>query len=178
MKALRSVIIILLMVLAGVTQAQVSVSINIGSPPPWGPAGYASVRYYYLPDVEAYYDVQSSMFIYFGGGAWIRRAHLPSQYRYYNLYSGYKVVMPDYHGNTPYSHFKEHKMKYARGYHGKPQRTNGQKPGSGYSGGNRPPGGNPGNQGGGHGNGKGDKHGNEKNSKGNHGHDGGNGKKK
>ena len=40
-------------------QAQFSLSVHFGPPPPWGPAGYASVRYYYLPDIEAYYDVQS-----------------------------------------------------------------------------------------------------------------------
>jgi hypothetical protein len=116
-------------------QAQVSVSVNIGSPPMWGPAGYPSVQYYYLPDVEAYYDVRSSMFIYYGGGAWVHRAYLPARYKTYDLYSGYKVVMTDYHGTAPYSHFKEHKKKYAKGYHGSAQKTIGERPGKGNSGG-------------------------------------------
>jgi hypothetical protein len=96
------------------------------------------VRYYYLPDVEAYYDVRSSTFIYFGGGAWVHSASLPGRYRNYDLYHGYKVVMPDYRGSTPYSHFKEHKMKYGKGYHGKFQRTNQQRPGIGKPGPGRP----------------------------------------
>jgi len=42
--------------------------------------------------------------------------------------------MTDYHGNTPYVHFKDHKTKYGKGYHGKPQKTIGEKPGKGHSG--------------------------------------------
>jgi len=111
------------------TQAQVSLHINIGSPPQWGPEGYSEARYYYLPDVEAYYDIHTSMFIYFGNGVWIHRSYLPERYRNYDLYDGYKVVMTDYHGNYPYVHFRDHKMKYARGYRGHKQRNIGHRPG-------------------------------------------------
>ncbi len=92
-------------------------------------AGYSGARYYYLPDVEAYYDVQSSMFIYYEGGVWVHRGYLPARYRNYDLYGGYKVVMTDYRGNTPYTHFAEHKTKYGRGYHREAQRTIGERPG-------------------------------------------------
>ncbi len=114
-------------------KSQVSVNVNIGSPPLWGPVGYTEVRYYYLPDVEAYYDVHSSMFIYFGDGVWIHRNHLPSRFHNYDLYGGYKVVMSDYHGNAPYTHFKHHKSKYYKGYRGGSQKTIGNKPGKSYS---------------------------------------------
>lgn len=114
-------------------KAQVSVNINIGSPPEWGPIGYTEARYYYLPDVEAYYDIQSSTFIYFGDGVWLHRTYLPVIYRNYDLYSGYKVVMVDYHGETPYSYFKEHKVKYKKGYRGPAQKTIGEKPGKNKS---------------------------------------------
>lgn len=121
------------LVLAGALQAQVAVNINIGSPPMWGPAGYSEVQYYYLPDVYSYYDVRSSMFIYQSGGKWIHRSYLPTRYRNYDLYQGYKVVMTDYHGNTPYTHFKTHKLKYAKGYRGPSQKNIGEKPGKGNS---------------------------------------------
>jgi hypothetical protein len=97
--------------------------VHIGTPPAWGPAGYSDVRYYYLPDVEAYYDVETSMFIYISGNQWIRRSYLPTRYRNYDLYHGYKVVMNDYRGNSPYSNFKQHRMKYAKGYRGAEQRN-------------------------------------------------------
>jgi len=160
----------LVLILASAAQAQISFNMTI-APPPWGPVGYNQVQYYYLPDVESYYDVQSSMFIYYAGGTWVHRSYLPPRYKNYDLYGGYKVVMTDYHGNTPYTHFKEHKTKYGKNYyHGKPQRTIGERPGDGSHGHN-----------GGHGDGKhdgnnhdkGDKHGNNKNDHGN-----GEGKKK
>lgn len=126
MKAVILVIIVTVMLLSSSMQAQVT--ITIGSPPLWGPVGYTEVHYYYLPDVEAYYDVQSSMFIYYNRGVWVHRAHLPYQYRNYDLYGGYKVVMSDYHGNSPYTHFKEHKVKYSKGYRGPSQKNIGERP--------------------------------------------------
>jgi hypothetical protein len=124
MKTLKLIIAgIILLASANTMQAQVSVNVNLGSPPAWGPAGYSAVDYYYLPDVEAYYDVRATQFIYFGGGKWIRSRNLPNQYRNYNLYNGYKVVLNDYHGSRPYSNFKTHKAKYYKGYKGKPQKS-------------------------------------------------------
>jgi hypothetical protein len=149
MKILKVWITGMVLFLAFSGQAQVSVNIILPAPPPWGPAGYSEARYYYLPDVEAYYDVQSSMFIYYGGGAWIHRAHLPPRFRNYDLYGGYKVVMNDYRGDAPYSHFREHQKLYARGYRGEMQRTIGERPGKGNPGmRNSPRGNQPGNPGG------------------------------
>jgi len=128
MKFSKILIASILIFIATTAQAQVTVNVNIGSPPPWGPAGYSQIRYYYLPDVQAYYDVQTSMFIYFGSGVWLHRTYLPTRYRNYDLYGGYKVVMSDYRGNTPYIHYKEHKAKYGRGYHGPAQKTIGNRP--------------------------------------------------
>jgi hypothetical protein len=56
----------IILFIAGSTRAQVSVNVNIG-PPSWGPSGYAETEYY-LPDVQAYYDIRASQFIYFGSG--------------------------------------------------------------------------------------------------------------
>ncbi|WP_428232948.1 hypothetical protein [Flavobacterium sp.] len=122
MKTIKIAIAGLFLLVASATQAQVSINVNIGSPPAWGPAGYAEMEYYYLPDIEAYYDVRASQFIYFGGGRWIRASRLPRQYRNYDLYGGYKVVLNDYHGRTPYTYFDRHRVSYYKGYHGAPQR--------------------------------------------------------
>lgn len=131
MKFFRLFVLGMALLLAGATQAQISIRFNIGSPPSWGPQGYSDVRYYYLPDVQAYYDVPSSMFIYFEGNSWVRRSYLPSRYRNYDLYRGYKVVMNDYHGNTPYRYYDQHKKYYNKGYNNGYQRTNGERPHSG-----------------------------------------------
>ncbi|GAA6767119.1 hypothetical protein AAFH68_30670 [Flavobacterium sp. CGRL1] len=117
MKTIKIAIAGLFLLVANATQAQVSINVNIGTPPAWGPAGYSEMEYYYLPDIEAYYDVRASQFIYFGRGKWVRTTYLPRQYRNYDLYGGYKVVLTDYHGRTPYVYFDRHKVKYYRGYH-------------------------------------------------------------
>jgi hypothetical protein len=132
MKALKYIILGIGLIFASEAQAQLSVNVNIGTPPLWGPSGYSNVRYYYLPDVEAYYDVQTSRFIYYSGNTWVYRRSLPKQYRNYDLYNGYKVVMTDYRGNAPYTYYKQHKVKYAKGYRGNPQKSIGNRPGNKY----------------------------------------------
>jgi len=111
------------------TQAQVNINVNLGNPPAWGPAGYTDVRYYYLPDIETYYDVGTRQYIYLTNGKWMRATTLPVVYRNYNLYNGYKVVVHDYRGATPYVYYKTHKAKYPKGFKGKPQKTVGIPPG-------------------------------------------------
>lgn len=102
----------IMLLITGFTQAQVSVNVNIGAPPPWAPAGYTEAEYYYLPEIATYYDVRESQFIYFGNGRWTRVAALPPRYRNYDLYHGRTVVLTDYHGREPYVYYKKHKVKY------------------------------------------------------------------
>lgn len=113
MKSLKLLLIVGTFFIIGIAQAQIGVSINVGTAPAWGIRGNVS-RYYYLPDVESYYDVESSMFIYNDGGVWVHRAYLPERYRGYDLYHGNRIMMTDYHGNSPYSHYEEHRMRYGR----------------------------------------------------------------
>ena len=132
MKNLKSVVLGMLLFMTMDVNAQATVNVSIGKPPSWGPAGYSTVRYYYLPDVQSYYDVHTKHFIYLHNGNWIRRSYLPSRYRGYDLYGGYKVVMKNYKGNSPYKHYGYHKANYKKGYKGHgPQKTIGHKPGKG-----------------------------------------------
>ena len=91
--------------------AQVSVNINIGAQPVWGPVGYDYVEYYYMPDIGVYYYVPTRQFIYLTNGRWLFATTLPVRYRAYNMYSGYKVVINQ---PRPYLHFTTHKIKYAK----------------------------------------------------------------
>ena len=129
MKTLKNIFAGLLFLACSQMNAQVSVNVNIGSPPSWGPAGYTDVRYYYLPDIDTYYDVSTGQYIYINNGGWVRATTLPVVYRNYNLYNGYKVVLTDYRGATPYVYYKTHKVKYPHGYRPGPQRTVGLPPG-------------------------------------------------
>lgn len=74
-------------------KAQVSLNINIGSQPVWGPTGYDHVDYYYFPDIDAYYYVPSGQYIYANGGRWVWVNNLPAQYGNFDLYNAYKVVV-------------------------------------------------------------------------------------
>ncbi len=94
------------------SKAQVSVNVNFGPPPVWAPAERVETQYYYLPDIDTYYDVPSARFIYIKNGSWFRSASLPYRYRNYNLRGGNVVYLTDYRGDSPYSYHKSHKIKY------------------------------------------------------------------
>lgn len=125
MKTLKLITLVGIMMLftSNLMNAQVSINVNLGMQPNWGPVGYSSVNYYYLPDIQSYYDVRASQFIYLNGGHWVRSGHLPNHYRNYDLHQGYKVVLNDYHGSKPYTNYKYDKVKYHKGYKGKPQKS-------------------------------------------------------
>ncbi|GGH05346.1 MULTISPECIES: hypothetical protein [Pedobacter] len=94
---------------ANQSNAQVSINLNIGTQPAWVPAGYQSVDYYYLPEVQSYYCVPQRRFVYLSGSRWIRSRYLPARYRGYDLHHGRKIVM---YGNNPYRNFNEHRVTY------------------------------------------------------------------
>lgn len=112
MKAIKLLVLGMILAFAGSAQSQISINLNIGTRPDWGPRGYEHARYYYLPDVEAYYDINTTMFIYLSGNQWIHRNYLPARYKNYDLHKGRKVVMTNYHGDKPYFNHKAYKVKY------------------------------------------------------------------
>lgn len=73
------------------------VSAEIGSQqyvnPPWAPPYVAGVRYYYLPDIEAYYDLSNQDFVYLDNGQWLFSRTLPPIYSWYDLYDGFTVAL-------------------------------------------------------------------------------------
>lgn len=89
----------------------VNVNINIGSQPAWGPTGYDYAGYYYFPDLNIYFDVNSALFYYLSGSNWISNQYLPDKYRKYDLYSLYKVVVND---SQPWKKNKNHKKEYSK----------------------------------------------------------------
>jgi len=99
--------------------AQISLSINIGSQPEWGPTGYDRADYYYMPDIDAYYDVNAHQYVYFTNNAWVHSAALPPRYASYDVYNSYKVVVNE---RTPWVHNTVYRTKYAS-YKGKRNQT-------------------------------------------------------
>ena len=104
-----------------------------GGPPPWAPAHgkRAKVRYYYIPEIEVYYDLVLGEFVWWNGFTWSFSMTLPAPYATFNLYTSHRVVL-DYYGNYPwYNHtfyrvkYPSHKVKYSnskvvnKNYYGK-----------------------------------------------------------
>src|ERR1035437_7534930 len=98
-------------------EAQVHVNINIGNQPVWGPFGYDYVDYYYLPDLDVYYNVPRQQFVYFDFGRWIFAASLPSRFGRYDLFNTYKVVINE---RNPWLRNTYYRNQY-RGYRGRQQ---------------------------------------------------------
>ncbi|MFD0750696.1 hypothetical protein ACFQZS_11115 [Mucilaginibacter calamicampi] len=73
--------------------AQISLNVNIGSQPAWGPVGYDYVENYYLPDIDTYYDVPNHQYVYLDNNVWVRSRRLPVRYANYNINNNYKVVV-------------------------------------------------------------------------------------
>jgi hypothetical protein len=134
MKTLRLVIAGIALILSGTLQTiQAQVSITIGTPPPWGPAEASEVRFYYIPDIEVYFDVNTGEYIYLSDGAWIRANSLPPAYRDYDLYGAYKVPLREYRGEKPWENHGEYHKNYPKGYYkGHHQKTFKENPGKGH----------------------------------------------
>ncbi len=94
---------------AASAHAQVSVNVNIGTQPVWGPTGYDHVDYYYMPDIGAYYYVPKQQYVYREGNNWIFRKTLPPQYKNFDVYKSYKVVINE---KKPWLRDEEYGRKY------------------------------------------------------------------
>jgi hypothetical protein len=97
--------------LQGDAQVRVNVNLNIGSQPDWGPTGYDYVDYYYLPDLDVYYNVPQHLFIYPEGRRWVYARTLPPRYNGYNIYNSYKVVI---NKPRPYLQADVYRREYGR----------------------------------------------------------------
>jgi hypothetical protein len=126
MKTLKLIIAGIALIFSSTTQAQVSVT--IGTPPPWGPAEAAGVRFYYIPDIGVYFDVNAGEYVYYSGGTWVHAHELPPAYGHYDLYRGYKVPLREYHGEHPWENHAVYIKTYPKGYnHGHYQKTFGER---------------------------------------------------
>lgn len=122
---IRIITIGIFVVVTSVSRAQFSIHVNIGNPPSWGSTSKSDADYYYLPEVESYYDIRATQFIFIRNGRWIRSRYLPRRFRNYDLKQGQKVVLNEYHGKKPYVFFHNHSRNENKGYRNsdEPQRN-------------------------------------------------------
>jgi len=90
---------------------------RIVSPPYWAPPydNIEQVHYYYLSDLEIYYDVWTNEFIYLDAGHWIFSPFLPPMYTSYDLRSA-PVVILDSRVHEPWNYHELYVSHYPRYY--------------------------------------------------------------
>ena len=118
-KIILTAVILLSCLSVKIASAQISLSINIGSQPEWGPTGYDHADYYYLPDVDSYYDINAHQYVYLNNNVWVHGAALPARFGNYDVYHSYKVVVNQ---PTPWVHNDVIRKKYIS-YRGRRDQT-------------------------------------------------------
>lgn len=84
--------------------------------PAWAPAYYPGVRYYYLPDIETYYDLANQDFVYLDNGQWVFSYDLPPMYSSYNLNTAFVVAL-NLNVFEPWRHYQYYISHYPRFYY-------------------------------------------------------------
>lgn len=84
--------------------------------PAWAPPYVQGVRYYYLPDIETYYDLTTQQFVYLYNGQWHYSQVLPSIYAGFDLDNCFTVAI-DYNTYQPWLHYQYYVSHYPRYYY-------------------------------------------------------------
>ena len=93
---------------APAAHAQVGPNAQFGHPA-WGPAAPAGAQYYYVPEIDGYYDLAARHYIVQRNGRWVPVAAVPG----YSPSSFHPVVV-DYRGRQPWAQYRDHHARYYR----------------------------------------------------------------
>lgn len=84
-----------------------------------------NVRYFYYPNLQAYFDRQTSTYLYSRNGQdWIESSKLPNALRGYSVANNKRVPLTDYAGDSPYELIKEHMKQFPANYSSRRQPKN------------------------------------------------------
>ncbi|WP_133242631.1 hypothetical protein [Flavobacterium psychrotolerans] len=75
-----------------------------------------AVRFFYFPNLQAYFDTKKGFYIYNENGTWLTSERMPANYRGYSRNNGLYVPIKGYFGEKPYSLLDQHKLKYPANY--------------------------------------------------------------
>jgi len=84
--------------------------------PQWAPPYYSGARYYYIPDIECYYDLSSREFIFLNNGVWYYSPNIPSMYAGFDLYNCFTIVL-NVNVYRPWMHHQYYVSHYPRYYY-------------------------------------------------------------
>ncbi|WP_284652134.1 hypothetical protein [Flavobacterium terrisoli] len=80
------------------------------------------IRYYYFPNIEAYFDNLKMVYYFKEKGEWMTAPELPKGYGGYSLYNKARVTITDFDDEMPYQFLKAHRKMYP--YNSKGRFTN------------------------------------------------------
>src|ERR1035437_4220920 len=84
--------------------------------PQWAPPYYQGVRYYYLPDIETYYDINSQEFVYLYNGQWCFSRECPFLNTGFDLNNSFAIAL-DVNVFQPWMHHHYYVSHYPRYYY-------------------------------------------------------------
>jgi len=84
--------------------------------PQWAPPYFPGVRYYYLPDIETYYDINSQEFVYLDNGQWIFSRECPFLNTGFDLNNSFAIAL-DINVFQPWMHHHYYVSHYPRYYY-------------------------------------------------------------
>ncbi len=111
MKKSVYVIALLIALVGNPTNAQENSEVNY-TPEVNTASTYRIAKYQYLPNLEAYYNKETSEYIFKNNGEWKVGKEIPNGYRGYSIYNGYRVDITDYSGDKPYEKLSYHKKQF------------------------------------------------------------------
>ncbi len=97
-----------LALMAPVAQAQVNVNVKVGRPA-WGPPIPAGTQFYYIPEIDGYYDLYAQQYIVYQDGQWVTAPALDG----YDPYQFHPVVL-EYRGRQPWVYVTANRARYPR----------------------------------------------------------------
>ena len=70
------------------------------------------IRYFYFPNIQAYFDNLKMVYYYKESGEWKTAPELPKNYGGCSLYNKARVTITDYDDDSPYDYLVAHKKMY------------------------------------------------------------------
>jgi hypothetical protein len=82
----------------------------------------SEIRYYYYPNLQAYFDIQTQLYIVKQNGSWSTSKTIDVNSRGYCLRNGFHVPLKGFVADEPYLNIKQHKLSFPADYSSKQRR--------------------------------------------------------
>ena len=111
------------------SQAQVSISINLGTVyPSWLSSAYQDANYIYMPEYDLYYDLYNKSYVYYDNYKWVSQRNMPKAYQHIDFRTVNKVRVSERNpwDNNAYYRNTYNKKSYGKGNAGYGKNNYGQ----------------------------------------------------